>query len=254
MLFWFKKKDVVLDCFTSEMVSYDRFKIDRAVKYLPEWYKKLDRGNPFIDPTKPLRTTMKKCVGFVEYFKNSFALPAWDYIHIRVDDQDVGTSLPGSRITTHSSDQYGSFLDQTYKHFKVVPPWLIHSNNKVKFIQTFSPWCYSPNHNPEKIMHLPGVVDFYYQNSTNVNLFIRKNNAGIPPVVITVEPGTPVVFYTPLEDVKLKFKHHLISENEYRQRELFITNTPGTNRLKLNREFIDKRDNENKCPFGFGSK
>jgi hypothetical protein len=252
MLFWFKKKITVLDCFTSEFAAYDKFKVDKAVRYLPEWYKKLDKGNPYIDPTKPLRSTMKKCAGFLDYFKNSFALPAWDYIYFRISESDVGSSLNNQRVTSHSSDQYGTFLDPTFKHFKIVPPWLIHSNNKVKAIQTFSPWCYSPNHNPEKLMHLPGVVDFYYQNSTNVNLFIRKAVTSNEPSIITFEPGVPLVFYTPLEDIRIKFKYHLISESEYKQRELFISHTPGINRLKINREFIDKRDEEKKCPFGFG--
>lgn len=253
MLFWLKKKTVVLDCFTNNFPAHDRFKIDKASKFLPAWYKELGNGNPYVDPEKPLQITMKKCVGFLDYFKNSFALPSWDYLHFRVDHNDVGISAGREVITSHPQEHYGNFLDSTYKHFKITPPWLIHANNKVKFIQTFSPWVFSPKNNPEKILHLPGVVDFYYQNSTNVNMFIRTGDTGCRPSMITLEPGTPLVFFTPLNDsIKITFKHHLLSTDEFNQRINFLTQTTGINRLKINRQYIDKRDQEKKCPFGFG--
>jgi len=36
MMFWFKKKKIVLDCFTADPVAFNYAKIDRATKYYPD--------------------------------------------------------------------------------------------------------------------------------------------------------------------------------------------------------------------------
>ena len=40
MFFWFKKPKVILECFTTEEIVYEHAKIDSAVKFFPDWWKK----------------------------------------------------------------------------------------------------------------------------------------------------------------------------------------------------------------------
>lgn len=249
MLFWFKKKETVLDCFTDRFSCYEYNRPDKAAKFIPEWYKKLGKGN-YSDPYKEPYTTMKKCTGFINYFTNSFCLPSPDFIHIRADNEAVDIKSD-VLVGHHSKVQYGDFLDDSFHHIKIVTPWLVHSNNKIKFLQSFPTWCQKSSIVLEKFTHIPGIVDFYYQNSTNVNGFVKKPNKDQPAYVMTFEIGAPLVFYTPLEDTKIKFKYHLISREEYSQRAGLLTSTPGNNRLSVTKNLIDKRDSEKKCPFGF---
>lgn len=251
MLFWFKKKETVLDCFTYSHSTYDYLKIDRAVKFIPDWFKNLESGS-FSDPYNLPFITMKKCSGFLNYFSNSFAVPMWDYVYCRVDKDNVDIKTNISSIINHSPRQYNGFLDETYYHIKIETPWYVESNNKVKFIQTFPAWCYSPRHKLGRFIHMPGVVDFYYQRSTNINGFIKKNVEGEDPYVLNFEPGVPIAFYTPLEETKITFKYHLISKEEFNQKSGFVLPSPGYKRLALVKKLIDKRDNDKKCPFGFG--
>lgn len=247
MFFWFKKKPVVLDCFTSHLYCYDRFPITKATKHIPQWYKNLSKGN-YTDPNKPHQITMKNCSGFIDYFSNSFAIPMWDYAHFRADSENVDIVCESVRIDEHPRHQYEGFLNSTYRHIKINTPWLIHSKSKVKFIQTRPLWCCEPRHQPERILHAQGVTDFYYQNSTNFNGFIKKPEPGESARVITLEPGTPLVFYTPLEDVNITLKLHLIKEDEYNSKLRYISPTGGPSRLKLNRLNYDKAKSK-KCPF-----
>ena len=232
MLFWFKKKEVVLDCFTHLVPNYEYLKIDKAAKFVPDWYKKLGRGN-FTDPYMPLATTMKKCRGFLDYFTNSFAVPMWEYAHFRVDSESVEIRITNATVGNHSPNQYKGFLDNSYHHIKIETPWVIQTKSKVKFIQTYPTWCYNSNNRPERFLHTPGVVDFYYQNSTNINGFLKKPERGEPAYVFTFEIGTPISFYTPLESVKVKLKHHLIDRSEFSQKCGLIPSSPGPNRLSI---------------------
>lgn len=252
MLFWFKKKVTVLDCFTYLEANYDHNRIDKAAKFIPDWFKRLERSN-FTDPFKPPTVTMKKCSGFISYFANSFAVPMWEYIHCRADNQQVDIKSSFATISSHSRPQFAGFLDDdSYHHIKIETPWIIKSSNRVNFIQTFPTWCYSPNSILSKFIHVPGILEFYYQRSTNVNGFIKKPGINEPPYVVSFEPGVPITFYTPLEDTKIKFKYHLISEDEYKQKTAIPLRTAGPNRLAITKKLIDKRDEEkNKCPFGF---
>jgi hypothetical protein len=254
MLFWFKKKEVVLDCFTYYSAAYEVFKIDKAVKFIPPWFKnlkELEKGN-FTDPFKTPVITMRKCSGFLNYFSESIAMPMWEYAHVRVTHEGYDTFKKVTEIATHSKQQYQGFLNDTFLHIKIDTPWLFKANSKVKFIQTLPTWCLEPKHNPGSFLHMPGIVDFHYQMNTNVNGFFKKPETPEGSYITTFEPGVPLIFYTPTEDVKVKIKHHLLSKTDYAQMNTFVHDSPGPNRLAIHKKFVDKRDNEVKCPFGFG--
>ena len=74
MFFWFKKKKVVLECFTDNDIAFNYAKIERMDKFFPEWWKKTkkysDKGIP----------TIKGCVGFIDYYKKGITIPSWNRI------------------------------------------------------------------------------------------------------------------------------------------------------------------------------
>lgn len=247
MLFWFKKKTITLDCLTPHPWVADRFKIEKATKFFPEWFKRLPRGN-FTDPYQPISLTMKTCTGFLDYYRSSFAIPAWDYIYFRSDETGVEHVCESVEISTHTPTQYTGFLDQNYIHKKINIPWAILCKAKTKFIQTMPMWCYKAEHTMENMMHCIGVVDFYYNHSTNLNLFVKKPRPGESATMTHLVPGTPLVFYTPLDDVNIKFNIEQVSIVEYRNKLVNNSPTLGPARLKLNKQAID---NSKKCPFGF---
>lgn len=250
MLFWFKKKTVVLDCFTHLNFAYNIIPIERATKYIPDWYKKLKHTN-VSNPYEPPFVSMKSCPGFRNYFSHSFALPMWDHIHVRVSKNDISVLCDSLTYNRHDNEQYGELLDTSYIHFKMSTPWFINSKSDTKFIQTFPMWCYQAKHKPEKILHCPGVVDFKTQSSTNVNIFIKRAGEKEEDYIVTFEPGVPLVFYTPLDKVEIKIKNHLLTKEEYNQKSAAIGSTISANRYYTYKKLIEKRDEGKKCPLGF---
>lgn len=250
MLFWLKKKKVVLDCFTHINYAHNILPIEKATRYMPDWFKTLKPSN-LSNPYEPPLITMKACPGFINYFAHSFVIPAWDHIHMRVSRENLQVLCETIKHDAHSPEQYGEFLDQSYIHFKINTPWFINSKSNVKFMQTFPVWCYQGRHRPEKILHCPGILDFHTQSSTNVNMFVKKPVDNEKDYIITFEPGLPLVFYTPLEDVEVKINNHLISVAEYDQKKNRLGLTPAPNRYNTYRKLIEKRDAARKCPFGF---
>lgn len=249
MIFWFKKKQAVLDCFTPHSYIQELYPIGKASHHYPEWFTNLPKPD-ILNHDREYWTNMKKCVGFLNYFKESIAMPFWENAAIRYTQNNIRVDSQIG-ITTHDKSQFTGFLDDTYQHIKISTPWIFKANVKTKFIQTFPIWCYQSESILERIIHCPGITDFYYQHSTNVNLFLKR------PTRITSESGilnagVPLVFFTPLEDIKIKIKNHYVDSIEFENLKKSYPGMPG----KLSAYFIakrdrDKADKQKKCPFHF---
>jgi len=252
MFFWFKKKTVVLDCFTYLNYCHELFPIVRAPKVLPEWFKNLEKHN-FTDPTKKVPMfNMRSCVGFIDYFTNSIAVPLWDFLHIRIDNNNAKFLCESVQITNHEREQYQGLFDESYQHFKIEVPWVIKSNSKTKFIQTFPIWCQNPNSRIERLIHCPGVLDFHYQHSTNFNGFIKKTEKEGEIQILSFQPNTPLMFFTPLDDVNIKINTHLLPTPEFLKISRWFPPTAGPYRFLTYKKIRMQKEREKKCPFGFG--
>ena len=250
MLFWFKKKTVVLDCFTRFTYCAELFPVEKASKYFPEWFKKL--SNSGITHQGLNYSNMKSCPGFLDYFANSITIPMWDFLHAAVSHQNTTFKCASTTVEAHDRRQFAGLLDESYIHGKLLVPWAIRSKANVKFIQTFPMWCYEPKNNPEKFLHCPGVVDFYNQSSTHVNFFLKKPEVHETPYVFTLEPNKPLVFYTPMDDVKVKIAIHQVTSEEYDKHNNLLPPTGSQGRYRMLKKRREQVVNEKKCPFGFG--
>jgi len=55
---------------------------DRAGKFVPKWFKKLDKRMPNTSATEP--GTIKACVPFVEAMTEGYIIPLWADLHVKV--------------------------------------------------------------------------------------------------------------------------------------------------------------------------
>lgn len=250
MLFLFKKKTVVLDCFTRYSYCAELFPVEKATKYFPEWFKKL--SNTGIKHNGMTYANMKSCPGFLDYFTNSFTVPMWDFLHAAVDHQNTVFQCHSSTVEAHDRRQFAGFLDESYLHCKLLVPWAIRSKQKVKFIQTFPMWCYEPKNNPEKFLHCPGVMDFYNQSSSHINFFLKRPDKNESPYNFSLEPNKPLIFYTPMEDVNIKIAIHQVTSEEFDKHNNILSPTGAQGRYRFLKKRRDQLDKEKKCPFGFG--
>ena len=115
----------VIKFVTDDAYIHDYKPMAPSLKYAPEWWKKLPRHFVSQDETQPLMNpTMKGCPGFIDLYKNSFALPLDLELEISeflTDDNKIGIRYsPESAGSIHPDVQTGSAFSERYHHFKIV--------------------------------------------------------------------------------------------------------------------------------------
>jgi hypothetical protein len=248
MMFFFKTKKIVIDCFTDRPDVFNYFPIQHTSKFFPDWWKKL--------PNKPenLSRNMKSCLGFNNYFSKGITLSLWSDLSLIVtnipqENRDSLGWLFSDSISTaelHSPLQFDNYLNtQKYKHLKLMSPWLVKCKEDMNWVYTQNTWLFDE---PDSVIIPPGIVDFKYQSSTNINLFMNLEYLKNKKQLI-LESGMPIVNMIPMSDRNIEIKKHLITTQE------FINIKKLSTRISFHNSYIkikkNTKDNEKKCPFGF---
>ena len=193
-MFWFKKKKIVLDCFTDDHFAYEYTRISKATKHFPEWWESLSNmvvnnslsnmvdNNPY-NPASNKKflqkiPTMKHCRGILDLYKNSFVVPFWGNLRIEYDfindtykwaaDYKINIEVA---VSNHIKAQYGSFGKGGISHLKIAPPWILKTNKSVNFLLHDPIWN---RENFSSYTVLPGVMDFKYVRHINTNIILEK--------------------------------------------------------------------------------
>ncbi len=227
---------------------YSYFPIDKASKRMPEWWKELP-SSIITEPNSLSEVgSMKSCPGFTYYYNNAISLPLWSDVSIRTNEDadyiEWNFADKTSHAIPHDSRQKGTYLNNglgKYAHLKLISPWLFRCKEEIPFIFTGNTWALD---NPEKIIIPPGVVNYKYQNITNINLFLKVE--GIQ--VAKLSADTSLVHIFPMSERDLEIKNHLISESEYKNLEsLGITNFATKSYFK-HKSISKEQEKAGKCP------
>lgn len=242
-MFFFKRKEIVLDCFTSRSDVYTHFPMQNASKMTPDWWKKI----PISYTTNGLdeNPTLKGCAGFVDYYNEAISIPLWSDISLRTMQANKSIQwLCSDKLTQiHSHDlfQIGDYLSKNrskYIHLKISTPWMLSCKTDIKFLFSGNTWCLD---NPQDVIIPIGVSNFKYQNSVNINMLLFFNNIQ----TFKLSAGISLVHLFPITDKKIKLKTHLIGEEEY-SKITYLTNTNFSTKNYFKRKNNTK--NSSKCP------
>jgi hypothetical protein len=246
-MFWFKRKEIVVDCFITHPTIEKYYPIQNANNFFPDGWKKMPKSRSVKiyqekDPNSNIEvelSTIKKCVGLLNLFSSGFIIPAWCDFGIEIDE--LGKHRYHSPfdlvIDQHPSWQVWDKFYDGYAHAKIGSPWILHEKSGVKFSWHQCDWHYTEKIDKFKI--LSGIIDYKYQHQTNVNMFIKKNT------IIDFKAGQPLVHCIPLSEHEVKIKTHLVDINEM----LKIDFRPVQYMNQYN--MIKKSKEKKKCPFGF---
>jgi len=225
-----------VDAFITEDNIEKLFPISESVKYIPSWWKNLPKqyysisDNGINVPTG----TMRKCPGFIELYKKGLTIPLWSDVIISTDHNGWRWQSPykGFNLEPHSKEQFGDSFDDFF-HVKFFSPWFMTEKTGVNFITTPAIWNISNLWNDVVIVN--GILEFKYQNSTHINLFIKKAIKEI-----TFDAGMPLVHLIPLTEKKVKLKRHIISNEEYSKMFRNTTSFFNTDKYKKFKNFWNK--------------
>jgi hypothetical protein len=250
-MFFFKRKEIIVDCFTYLEAVALNFPIDRAIKFYPKEFKNLPREIELKhnqDPQSKLSIklpSIKSCTGITDLYSNGFIIPAWDSFSIEMLEDNKYTIYSKSNTVNgewHSRGQYGNIYSNS-AHIKLLSPWMLKEKTGVKFVWMPAGW--SNTENAEIATIPPAVVDYKYQFNTHISMFIKKGG------IVNYNIGDPIVHIMPISEYKVKVKTHVIDEATWHKERIAIEKfTHFPNHRKLNYpNFFEERKT---CPFGFG--
>jgi len=204
MLKGMRKKKIVLTCYAPSQHIIDFAPIAPASKHIPAWFKRMSRTVP--DPTieeklnNDVRRDVRRCPGFLDYWKHGFTIPMWSDIAIEVGA--IGTDAYRyqysdciSRADCHDMAQVDNFLDTTkWQHLKLSVPWQLACDEPVEFLLVKESWGVEELEH----LHIPnGVLNFKYQKSVHINTFIKRDDE---VKRFEIAYGTPLARIIPLSD------------------------------------------------------
>lgn len=246
MNFFFKKSKIHLDVFTTRAGVFELYPIEYGNKFFPEWWKNLPKEYYDGDNIHP-SSTMKRCEGFIQYYKNSITIPLWSDLLFKINSNESFTNWQFSDKVTHASshpkEQMEGFMsDSEFAHLKIESPWLFRCKEEVSWVWTQPMWNFKT---PFDILIPPAIVDYKYNNSTNVNMLIRLTE----DKEILLPAGLPMANLFPMTEKDVVIHKHLISKDEHSM--LHDVTYPSTfvNKYKNAKKILQRK--ESKCPFHF---
>jgi hypothetical protein len=213
VIFFIKRKKLVLDLFTCQQQVFDVAKPNMASQFFPDWWKELKTQIP--DSHVVPQPTMRRCMGFVDHFKHGIIIPMWSDFRIEVGQ--IGTqnhyalcSDGYTPVVQHPTGQRGNFApSDKYCNMKLESPWAVKCKEDIYFKWEQPTWNMK---NLNAYVVLPATVEFQYQHSINVHLmFPRSTN----PEVRQINFGEPIVHLTPITERQLDLRHHMVTPTEY---------------------------------------
>jgi hypothetical protein len=242
-MFFFKKKKIVVDAFTHAAYIHDYFKIKKAIDSAPDWWKKLPKQ--FMAKNEheleyPV-STLKRCDGFLELYKSGFVFPLWSDLIIETYEsnqwkyQFADNSTP---FQIHGLEEMGNTFNHV-NHGKILSPWVFKEKIGVKFYWAEPMWNNMLRNYDVRV--LPGVVNYKYQHSTHINIFLPKKAQRIE-----LFAGDPMVHIIPLSESDVEIRTHLVSHEEQARLLNDDVKFAFTGKYKKKVKLMDQA---NKCPF-----
>lgn len=239
-MFWFSRRSkIIVDCFTYSEAVYKYSLVERSEKFIPEWYSKMP-SKYYEDEFIP-RSTMKKCIGLRNMYTTGFMMPLWADLAIKVEDNTYSWQFSDydTKADIHPSEQWKYYVSPNdFGHMKLNSPWHFVTKEPINMYIAQPFWAHKPINT---FTVVPGIMDFYYQHCSNINLYIdiRRESKFI------IQQGTPLTHYIPITDKKLELKTHLVDEKEWKK-----TSSPLITFESKYRAWVNNDNKKSKCPFG----
>jgi hypothetical protein len=214
-MFLIKKSNIVVDFFTETHIEPGINAPDKAIKFLPQWWRELPGDHlQGLTPSANLR----KCPGFIDYFRSSIALPMWSDLVLSVEAEGsphyaYQYADRKSSVEVHEQSQRGVYLPETkYQNVKLINPWVARTKQNVQWVFSQPTWCFLE---PQKVIVPSGILCLKDQHELNVNMIVPR--AAGETTVLNFAVGQPLAFLTPMSDAQVLVKHHQVDAQEFKK-------------------------------------
>tara|TARA_Y100001951_G_C11227395_1_gene232497 strand:- start:21 stop:743 length:723 start_codon:yes stop_codon:yes gene_type:complete len=195
-MFWKKKNNKII--FWSGLKGLpDIVPIRESKHFIPEWFKK---APSFRSGENELTSmpTVKRCPGFIDFFKMGYVLPAWCDFHLEVaedvaeDGFKVETPQNAFPADYHGPSQFIDYLPEHAKEnvklaFKPGCPWRVKTPKGIKMLELPMLHHYNPD-----FYTVGGLIDTHLFHEMNpIWLFTRTGE-------FFIKRGTPLSMFIPI--------------------------------------------------------
>ena len=162
-MFWKKEDNPKITFRAREDLEGIFPKPQRASKFMPDWFKKLNKD--IADTGPAFASTVKRCVPVLDAIRNGYIIPLWADLHVKVSDteDEEGNTQPHiwfqfpdtfgfqEILGGHGWEQVGDGcpLDK-FEYGKIlmkfVNPWVIETSPGYSVLFKTPPHQYSPIH------------------------------------------------------------------------------------------------------------
>lgn len=204
-MFWKKRKKVKLTFYNRKQKLIDLLPPTQGLKNVPSWWKQ-----------KSSDISITSCPGVTELYKRAITIPLWIDHEIEFDyDNIYNVNIPGTSpdavyqyVTAHHPEQYNNAF-KDYHHVKLINPWLIETDTLLPFLMIDATWNRASF---EEYTIPPGMLEFKYQHSCHINIFLHKSNN---TKKLKFNFGTKFVHLIPLEDVDIDIEYKKIDNEKF---------------------------------------
>tara|TARA_R110000744_G_scaffold134794_1_gene244050 strand:+ start:575 stop:1318 length:744 start_codon:yes stop_codon:yes gene_type:complete len=242
MSWWGKNKPVLLNCYTHRPEVFNYFPIVESRRKIPEWFKKLP--SPYYNSPDDTQQNLKLCPAALGLFSQGFILPLWSDLFLEIGKKGTDFykwqySDNKSHLRTHHSREWGNhFALDKYQHLKLSSPWFFECFEKISFLAVEPEWQFDVLDN---LRVLNGVLEFYTQGQTNVNMFFKRQSETEQKIIPC---GTPLYKFIPLTEREVIIKTHLISKKEFDNKNSKMSSISFIRHFEKKRKLL-----KNKCPY-----
>ena len=239
MFFFFKKSKIIVDCFTYQEHVLELSPIEKANKFIPEWFKHTPRETSSPNVLTP-NVTIKECRGVIDTYDQGYIIPLWSDFAMEVKDKRYSWTYSDSISTAHPHPhtQWDTFTDHhNVGHIKLATPWLIHTKKDIMWS------CIDPfwnNRLQTEYITIPGVINFKYQHAISINLFFSLQDK-----LIRIKHGHPMYHLIPLTEYKTELRYHVVSHHEFKEK--------NNVQFSFYNQYIKRKNiiknKEKQCPF-----
>lgn len=185
--------------------------------FTPDWaknlptYRSIDIARKIAFGEKP-PFNVRTCPGRFELHKKGIMLRMWSdlYIHVgpeNTEDYRYQFADRQSMCESHPYYQYDTMCNEgEYLQLKIGSPWIFSTDESIDFLALKPAWEIKALQGLEI---LPGILNFYHQHSTNINMFIKRKEK---EQEFLIKAGTPICHFVPLSDRRVIVESKAVSK------------------------------------------
>ena len=192
-MFWNRKKNNEIVFWSSLKGLPDIVPIRESKHFITEWFKKAPSFLPEENELTAM-PTVKRCPGFIDFFKMGYVLPAWCDFHLDITEDGATPKTPGDafEVNFHHPAQFQNFLPAHAKEnvkltFKPGCPWHVKTPKGIKMLELPMLHHYNPD-----FYTVGGLIDTHLFHEMNpIWLFTRTGE-------FFIKRGTPLSMFIPI--------------------------------------------------------